>query len=159
MKVIALDPGVTTGYAVGLIAAGQPMGVISGQFKWNELGLYNELVSGRPDIVIYEAFESGKDNPYRKKTNYGYDVELFSRNLIGVIRLYCMQHPEISMYEQTPSKGLGGTFKSLSTLQKHGVHKVANPHADDAMRHLLQWYTTGSGFQYQPNKEGFRPLA
>lgn len=158
MKVIALDPGVTTGYAVGHIEQGKPMGVISGQEAWNELGLYNNLVSGKPDIVVYEKFESGKDNPYRKIKNRNYDVELFSRNLIGVINLFCMQN-NISFYEQSPAKGVGGHFRLDSILKQASVFKVGKPHANDAMRHLLQWYTFGPGFQYDTDKKGFVPLA
>jgi len=157
MKIIALDPGVTTGYAVGIKEEGQPLGVISGQAKWNELGLYNDLVSGKPNIVIYEKFESGKENPYRRRRNPNYDVELYSRNLIGVIMLYCMQH-DIFPYEQTPAKALGGHYQD-TVLQQASVFKVGNPHANDAMRHLLQWYTFGPGFQYDTDKKGFEPLA
>lgn len=158
MKVVCLDPGITTGYAVGVITANEPMGVISGQDKWDELAMYNQLCMSKPDIVIYETFESGKDNPYRKRTNFGYDVELFSRNLIGVINLYCQLNNIVS-YEQTPAKGLGGTYKPDKALQSHSVFKVGKPHANDAMRHLLQWYTMGSGYQYDVDKLGFKPLA
>ena len=162
MKVICLDPGVTTGYAVGHIEQGQPMGVISGQEAWNELGLYNNLVSGKPDIIVYETFESGKDNPYRKVKNRNYDVELFSRNLIGVIELYVQQQEspnKIPCYRQSPAKGVGGHFRLDSILKQASVFKIGKPHANDAMRHLLQWYTFGAGFQYDTEKKGFVPLA
>lgn len=156
MKVIALDPGVTTGYAVGHIQEGQPMGVVSGQIKWNELGLYNDLVSGAPDIIIYEEFESAKHNPYRRVHNY--NVDLFPCMLIGVIWLYCYQH-DIQPHSQTPAYGLGGRYKEDRVLQAESVFKVGKPHANDAMRHLLQWYTLGPGFKYDTGKKGFRPLA
>jgi len=158
MKVIALDPGRTTGYAVGLIQPHEPMGVISGQAEWDERQIYEQLSMGKPDIVVYEKFESGRQNAYRAIKHKNYDVDLFPRNLIGVINLYCSQN-NIKAYEQSPAKGLGGHFRLDSVLQQAGVYKIANPHANDAMRHLLQWYTFGSGFQYDTDKKGFVPLA
>lgn len=156
MKVIALDPGITTGYATGIIEPGEPMGVLSGQAKWVESDLYTNLVSGKPDIIIYEEFDHRPQRFYGKGDYY--KVELFPRNLIGVINLY-VQQSGCRVVTQKPAKALGGFYKSDKVLKDHGVYKVANPHANDAMRHLLTWYTFGSGFQYDPDKKGFRSLA
>jgi hypothetical protein len=159
MKVIALDPGVTTGYATGIIEQGEPMGVLSGQAKWNEKDLYDNLVQGSPDIIIYEEFDHRPQRFYGKGDYY--KVELFPRNLIGVINLYVQQQflGICKVVTQKPAKALGGFYKSNDVLKEHGVYKVANPHANDAMRHLLTWYTFGSGFQYDTDKKGFRSLA
>lgn len=157
MKVICLDPGVTTGYAVGLIEDDTPMGVISGQDRWNEKDLYDWLKLEVPQIIIYEEFESAKVNPYRRIHNY--NVDLFPCMLIGVICLYCYQY-DIQPVVQTPAYGLGGRYKENRVLQAESVFKVGKPHANDAMRHLLQWYTFGPGFGYQQHhKKGFTYLA
>lgn len=148
----------TTGYATGIIEEGEPMGVLSGQFKWTEMGLYDNLVSGKPDIIIYEEFDYRPAPFYSKRESY-YKVELFSRNLIGVIELYAQQNPDVKVYTQKPAKGLGGYYKQDTTLRSAGVYKIGKPHANDAMRHLLTWYTFGPGFQYDKNKQGFRSLA
>lgn len=156
IKVVSLDPGITTGYSVGLIENGS-MGVISGQTKWDELGLYDELTRSKPDVVIYETFEY-RNNPRQHKDR----IELFSRNLIGIIHLYVQQrHANMTitdclMYAQTPFQGK--SYYSDVHLKRDRLHKpLKGGHANDAVRHLLQWYTFGPGFKY--NTDGYRPLA
>ena len=154
IKVIALDPGITTGYVSGLIEDGK-LKLASGQAKWNELGLYSQLCIGKPDIIVYERFEyrSVKHGSYGDLSN----VELFPRNLIGVINLYAQQN-EITCYPQMPTSALGkNAYFSDNKLKTAGVYKVANPHANDAMRHILQWWQFGAGYRY--NTDGFEGMA
>ena len=158
MKIVALDPGITTGYAVGIIdtSGDRPMGVVSGQAKWNEMGLYNELNKSKPDRIIYETFEYRAASLYGKKREH-FKVELFPRNLIGVINLYYQERDhEVILYTQSPSAGKA--YWSDQLLKKEKVYKVGNPHANDAMRHLLQWYMFGPGFQFNTNNRGFEYL-
>lgn len=157
IKVVCFDPGVTTGYAHGVINDGT-LGCVSGQAKWTEYELYVQLKLYYPDIIIYEDFV------YRR----GQDrAELFPRNLIGVINLYNQEranewvdedgnHRPVEVYHQTPSQGKGGQF-SDKVLKESRMYKEANPHANDAMRHLLYWFTFGPGFKYNTN--GYEPLA
>src|SRR5215831_12175089 len=81
IKVIALDPGVTTGHAVGVIDDGK-LGAVSGQDTWDEYQLYLQLKFAKPNVLIYERFEYRRDRDR---------AELFSRNLIGVIHLYAQE--------------------------------------------------------------------
>lgn len=157
IKVIALDPGITTGYASGIIEDGK-LGVISGQAKWNELQLYLQLKMSVHDIIIYERFE------YRSQKAYNVDnAELFPRNLIGVINLYIQEregqgNPLVEWHTQMPAQVLGKkAYWSDEKLKTAKVYKVANPHANDAMRHLLYFWQFGAGFKYNTN--GFEPLA
>lgn len=159
LKVVALDPGVTTGFVTGLIENGK-LKLASGQAKWNELQLYLQLKLNKPDIIVYERFE------YRAERHGAYgdlsNVQLFSRNLIGVVNLYIQeresQGTEILCYPQMPTYALGkNAFFTDQKLKTSGVYKVANPHANDAMRHILQWWQFGSGFQYNTN--GFEGMA
>lgn len=157
LKVHAFDPGITTGYASGIIQDGS-MGVVSGQAKWSEYQLFLQLEFSHPDIIVYERFE------YRSQKAYNVDnAELFPRNLIGVINLYCQKReadndPLVEVKEQMPSQVLGKkAYWSDDKLKAARVYKVANPHANDAMRHLLYWFQFGSGFRFNTN--GFEPLA
>jgi hypothetical protein len=155
IKVIALDPGVTTGYVSGLIEHGK-LKLASGQAAWNELQLYSQLNLGKPDIIVYERFEyrAARHGAYGNLSN----VELFPRNLIGVINLYLQQNPEVICYTQMPAFAVGkNAYFSDNKLKTAGVYKVANPHANDAMRHILQWWQFGPGFQYNTN--GFEGMA
>lgn len=156
MKVIALDPGGTTGYASGVIDNGK-LGVVSGQAKWNEMQLYLQLKMSGADIIIYERFE------YRSKKAYNVDnVDLFPRNLIGVINLFVQkkeaQGTPIECYTQMPAQVLGKkAYWSDSKLKAAKVYKVGAPHANDAMRHLLYWAMFGHGYSLITN--GIEPLA
>lgn len=148
MKVIALDPGVTTGYAIGIIEDGK-MYCLGGQERWNHVGLYRFLKDNVPDVVISERFE------FRKKAREG--LELFSRELIGVTNLYAQifMPPPHELVMQMPSV-IGGFF-SDTQLKKDNLWKEGRGHNMDALRHLLNWYQFGSGFQY--NKHGYEGAA
>ncbi len=145
MRVIALDPGVTTGYAVGLISDEGKMVVVTGQEKWTHLELWGFFEDNLPDILITERFE------FRNKARSG--LELFSRELIGVTHLYHQMYMnlEIPLVTQMPSV-IGGFF-SDKQLKKDLIYKEGRPHSNDAARHLLHWFQFGSGYQY--NKEGY----
>jgi len=144
-KIVAFDPGVTTGYATGVIDDGK-LGAVSGQGDWNESLLYMQLQMMKPHIIVYERFD------YRR----GQDrAELFSRNLIGVINLY-VQQEKLECYTQMPGQVIGQYYTD-KVLKESRMYKVGKPHANDAMRHLLHWFTFGAGFKYNTN--GFEPLA
>jgi len=152
VKVIALDPGGTTGWAKGLIRDGK-MYVVSGQDEWDHFDIFKELSEvTKPDIIVCERFD------YRKGGRKQEGVELISREYIGVVRLYALMFPNtpngpLQLYMQMPSEGVGGYWKEDAQLKKDGVFMIGKPHANDAMRHLLQWYTFKEGYIY--NKEGF----
>lgn len=159
-KVCCFDPGITTGYVTGMIEDGK-LGVISGQAKWSEIELYLELKSTKPDIIIYERFDYRSESAYGKHGNLS-NVELFPRNLIGVINLYCQERESqgtpVDLYTQLPAQAVGKKpFWTDTKLKAANVYKVANPHANDAMRHMLRWWEFGAGFQY--NEKGFELLA
>lgn len=148
IKVIALDPGVTTGYATGVIDINGSIGVVSGQAKWREVDLFSQLNLGQPQYIVYERFEY---RPPRKKGKQFFhdNVNLFPRNLIGVINLFLQQHPEVLYHTQMPATVLGADkYWTDDRLKKFGCYKVSNPHANDAMRHLLYWAKFGPGFKY-----------
>lgn len=147
MKVIALDPGVTTGYATGTIVEGE-MFVATGEGRLKHLDLWMILHTEKPDIVISESFE------FRNQSRKG--LELYSRELIGVTHLYAqMEGVEVTL--QNPLKDSETTFFNDNKLKQHHIHKPGKGHANDAARHLLTWYQFRSGYQY--NKKGFKSAA
>lgn len=149
LKAVAFDPGITTGYAVGILGDGM-MHVRAGQEKWRHLDMYNQLVIGQPDHIIWEKFI------FRK--HYQHEgVELYPRELIGIIHLYMQQQNTLKPnsvvgYQQNPMKS-SGSFHSNSKLKEDGVYMTGKPHAMDALRHLLYWYTFGPGYKY--NTKGY----
>jgi hypothetical protein len=133
------------------------MGVISGQAVWNEWDLYSELKRSHPDIMGYESFE------YRKNVKGGVQMKLilFPRNLIGVMNLYYYERAAnsspIQCFQQTPAQGKKGYY-SDARLKSDKLYKtLPGGHCNDALRHLLHWYTFGAGFKY--NKHGYKGLA
>jgi hypothetical protein len=145
VKVVALDPGITTGLAIGNIMVDWGLMLIdTGQAKYNHKELYDGLVRQRPQHLVCERFE------FRKKSREG--LILYSRELIGIANLYSQQFG-ISLTMQQPSEALGG-FWTDKQLKKDKLYKVTTGgHANDALRHLLQWYVFGAGFKY--NKAGY----
>lgn len=155
VKVTCIDPGVTTGYASGIIEDGK-LKCATGQAAWNELQMYLQLKLAKPHVLIYERFEM------RQGKWQAAAVEMFSRNLIGVMNLYAQereaQKTEFELVTQMPAQALGkAAYYNDQRLKQDKLYKPGNPHANDALRHLLQWFTFGSGFRF--NIQGYEGLA
>jgi hypothetical protein len=149
MRVIALDPGITTGYAIGQITFEGKMLVVTGQEKWSHLELWGFFEDYTPDFLITERFE------YRNRARAG--LELFSRELIGVTNLWHQMHmdPAKPLVAQMPAV-IGGYFTD-KRLKTDNIFKEGRPHSNDAARHLLHWFQFGPGFQY--NELGYESAA
>lgn len=147
LKALAFDPGITTGIATGMIdgRAGY-MEVGSTQEKYEVDELWEFLCKQVPDFIIYETFE------FRNRAREG--LELFSRELIGIIRMYSRRYLPKHTYDQSAYQGKGGYFTN-KMLKEYNVYKPGMDHAMDATRHLCQWYTFGPGYAY--NTKGFGP--
>lgn len=142
MRLLALDPGVTTGYCNGLIEDGL-MVVVTGQHRWSQRDLYESIKLLDPEVIVYESFEfrrGSRDN-----------LELYSRELIGVTELYIDQHDGVSGHVQSPSQVM--MYFTDKKLKADGIYKPGRPHANDAARHLLYWFTFGPGYKY--NTKGY----
>lgn len=142
LNVVAFDPGVTTGFATGMIEDGH-MKVSCGQHKWNHHMLWLQLEGYRPKYIVCETFQ------YRNRARKG--LELISREYIGVINLFCQMNNSVELNMQEP-----GTVMHHFTdkrLRADGLYKPGKPHAMDAMRHLLHWFTFGRGYEF--NTQGY----
>lgn len=145
ISVLAIDPGITTGHALGIIDDGL-MKISTGQQKYSEYELWSALHRTKPDVLIYERFEG-------RASIQG--VELFSRNLIGVMNLYDQMTLELMCVQQMPQYAIGGYWTDV-ILKKVMLYKaLKGGHANDACRHLLQWFTFGPGYKF--NTKGYEP--
>lgn len=142
IRVVSLDPGRTTGHAVGEIEDGL-MRVRCGQTEFDHIMLFQQLQLLKPDMVICEEFE------FRNRARKGLD--LYPRELLGVCELYC-QLEKKPLFRQKAMEGMG--FYSNDKLKRDGLYIKAKPHAMDGLRHLLHWFTFGYGFQY--NTSGYK---
>ena len=148
VRAIALDPGITTGYAEGTIRDGK-MIVTTGQDKWNHMELWNRFLDFVPDFIISERFVY-RQSRYNKKEQTG--IELFSRELIGVANLFCQMY-EREFKLQNVMKDNDTTYFNNARLKTDLLYKPGREHANDAARHLLYWFKFGQGFQF--NKAGY----
>lgn len=146
MNAVALDPGVTTGYAMGLIED-TVMTVVTGQNKWNESELLTFLHDLRPDYIICERFE------FRHGIHRHHGANMFSRQLIGIVNLYSQfdkgTHDHNCVVLMQPAmKDNETTFFNNKRLKSMGLYKAGRDHANDAVRHLLYWAKFKSGSQF-----------
>lgn len=142
ITVVAFDPGGTTGHAVGIIEDGT-MAVRAGQTRFDHIELYNQLAFLNPQYVIAEEFE------FRNRSRKGLD--LYPRELLGVLELWCQQNKKL-IFRQKAGQALGAYYKDTK-LKQDGLYIAGKPHAMDALRHLLHWYTYGFGYQF--NIQGY----
>lgn len=138
--VLALDPGITTGWAFGDIEDGL-LNFVCGQGRWNVRECYEFLVIRKPDIIIYETFE------FRNAVKTG--TELFPREIIGIIKLYGLYHEDVSLYPQNPGNVMG--YFTNVRLKNEGCYYPNSEHPRDATRHLLHWWKFGPGYAYAPS--------
>lgn len=139
--VVAFDPGITTGHAVGVIEDGL-MTVRCGQTAFDHIMLYDQMRALNPKYVVAEEFE------FRGRVRKG--LELYPRELLGVMELYCQQEKKL-LFRQKAAEGMG--YFGNNKLKDDGLYVRGKPHAMDALRHLLHWYQFGFGYQF--NRDGY----
>ena len=144
MKALALDPGKTTGYAVGYVNDGT-LDIEVGEEQFSLNGLYEfidafiGMTVGVPTHIIYEDFS------YRNASRSGLD--LTPVKMIGVIEMFKEKfEPFVSFHLQTAASGKA--FWSDDKLKNKGIHAKGRKHGRDATRHLMQWLAFGAGSQY-----------
>lgn len=131
MRIMAFDPGVTTGVAVVEYDCYTVYQVDSRDLN----SIWMELETQRPTDVAYEDF---KHRPTMLS------AELYSLQVIGVIRLWCRTTP---VYPYLPARAKA--FWDDAKIKKLGLWNPGQPHAMDALRVLLthRGATSPSWFQ------------
>lgn len=142
MKLLAVDPGVTTGYCFAELTDNR-LKYTPYQMPDDVEDLWNRLRSFAPEHVICEDFE------FRGKARTG--LVLFSVQLIGVCRLYeALMNGKPQVHLQKAAQGK--SYYSDKLLKDRGIYKRGVPHGMDATRHLLHWLTFGFGYQFTVEK-------
>lgn len=141
MRVIAIDPGVMSGYALGVIAKNGSLEYFPFQAVDDVDDLWARLKGFKPRYIVIESFEFRKG-----KKGFG-GLNLFPVELIGVARLYSLEaEHQCAVYKQTPAQGKG--YFTNPVLRANGLYKMKLEHGLDASRHLLQWCMFGAGNQF-----------
>jgi len=137
IKVLAIDPGIHTGYVYAMITEDQQLECLPFQAVDEVDDFWRRLFDFAPDIIVMEDFA------FRGRASTG--LNLFPMQLIGIARLYEMIEPsgKLQLFLQSPS--FGKSYYTDRMLKSHDVYKRGIPHGMDALRHLLQWATFGAG--------------
>ena len=147
MRVIALDPGGTTGVAI-MSTDSNDTSPADTNWKFLELkgahhwDLWQLLEREDPHYLIYERFQY-----QRRELDKGVSLSLASVEYIGVLHLWLSSKEKRGspVYDicQTPAQA-----KNLWTddkLLKVGLYTTGSAHIRDATRHLLYWLTVTQG--------------
>ena len=153
MKVLAIDPGVMTGYAYARINDAGEMQFFPFQMTDEVDDLWRRLFEFKPDRIVMEDFDF-RGGHHRAATGINY----FPLQLIGVTRLYELTEPtgRCALYLQKAAQGK--SYYTDTMLKKNNYYKRGVPHGMDAVRHLLQWATFGAGFKYINGKQDFATM-
>lgn len=157
IKILALDPGGTTGYSwVDLSGDKEEIPTFhGGQLGPHEhfIDLWQLLQANDWRFVVYEEFtyrmvaidDKKRGNVYSPK------IELVSKEYIGLIKFWTLATPQgrtIDLVPQQPSAAVGRqTFWTAEKMKKMGVYKEGKPHQNDATRHLLYYTVTKLGYK------------
>jgi len=154
MRIISIDPGVTTGYCYAELT-NQPVKLKIAPFEMTDDvdDLWERLDRFKPGVIIIEDFEFRRGN-YSGAGGGG--LNLFPVQLIGVARFYEIRASRTRTTRLFIQKAAQGkSYYTDATLKSMGLYKRGNGHARDALRHLLQWATFGFGNQFIGNQKDF----
>src|SRR4051794_36590241 len=129
IKVIAIDPGRTTGFCYArLNTESQMMAYYPFQDMDDVDDMWTRLEAFKPDYIVMEDFE------FRQKARAGLDM--FPVQLIGIARFYELHTGTMTrLFLQPAQQGKG--YYTDPILKKKNLYVKAKPHAMDASRHLL----------------------
>jgi hypothetical protein len=145
MKIVALDPGGTTGWAsyAGARLDGFTLPVGRNGFNSGQIGpgehhktLYDFLCFEQTQefYVVSESFEYRQNQQNQQRTT----VDLSSKEYIGVAKYFVQERMRGGkLVEQTAGKVK--PFWTDDKLKKLGLWNSGQKHANDAMRHLVHY--------------------
>lgn len=160
MRVLAIDPGVTTG-GTWVVFDGDKVFVAPFQAKYMPHEFGKVLRDYNIDVYICENFS------YRKHLD---KAELYSLQLIGVLNAHVnpasllwnpkafrhefvyVDKPGRKVHWQEPAYALAGFFTD-DRLKSLNLYIPAMPHAMDALRHFMQWWQYGRGAKYREQNQ------
>jgi hypothetical protein len=137
MRIVAIDPGKTTGMTLVTFRSGETIFESSCQVKQDKVWI--SLDNYKADVIVLEKFIG-----YPKVKMDFTPVEV-----MGIVREWCRQH-DIDLVEQTPSQAKH--YYTDVRLKERELYIKGMPHANDAMRHALYYLEV-------TRKEGIRAKA
>lgn len=136
MKILAIDPGVTTGMA-RLNRTPDKFEIIeTWEEKFSHRDFWDELHIEVPNLIIIENFIHTQVSR----------VNLYPAELIGIASLFVeiMHWVPIQLVKQNPDKRKWWTMEKIKAIN---LWESGKPHAMDALKHLLVYETFTAGNQ------------
>ena len=140
LTILALDPGVTTGYAFAHLSEDE-MSIAYDQEAMRHREFYN-FIPRSIDHIICEGFT------FRQGAALD-GANLFPVEIIGILELWRQDIGRyIPTYFQNASIQGKSAYWSDDKLKQDGIYRRGIDHGRSALKHLLYWYTFGAGFQF-----------
>lgn len=151
IRIISLDPGRTTGFALAFVEDYKPFiaysqDALSHKEFWTLLYSSYNGRSGAPSAlhVICESFHFR-----RGKTG----IDLYPCELIGVLHYFVAQHPPVRLYFQEPSVQGKHAYFTDAKLKEMRLYQKEFEHGRSAVKHLLHWLQFGHGASFEPDMD------
>ena len=124
---LALDPGLTTGYSI--FSSGEML--TNGIIDWKDLNtgflsLIHLLQLFNPNVVVCEDYRL-----YANKVNAQLGSQIPTIKIIGAIEMLCIQNG-ITLFKMMASQAKG--FATNDKLKEWGYYKKVNRHSRDSIR-------------------------
>ena len=141
LKVVSIDPGVTTGLAIHEVHEGG----VNPEWLMSELGpdkhhktLWDFFTSVLPDVIVCERFD------YQNVTHMGAEmpgIRLESREYIGICELYTQMFSTCTLAMSPRTNKGKKAFFSPDKLKALGLYRAPSgrQHMNDATAHLLHY--------------------
>jgi len=139
-SILALDPGRTTGYAIGIVENGKPY-IAYYQQEFDHKGLFQLLyqTSEACDWAVNIVCESF--NFRRHKTG----VDLYPCELIGVTNYFVQAYPMNALFMQNSSVQGDKAYFSDERLKDMKLYQKEYKHGRSAVKHLLHYLKFAHG--------------
>lgn len=141
LRVLSIDPGETTGYALGIVERGNFF-VAYNQARFNHAEFWYFLQKVHLHGTMHTVCEDFEFRQGKQKDG----LNLYPVELIGILRLFCSNDTWSPLWMQKAAQGKG--YYDDNKLKSMGVYQKGLDHGRDAARHLLHWFNFGAGYQF-----------
>jgi len=146
LKVLSLDPGETTGYALA-VNAKEKLFLAYSEARFDHQGFWDFLRKIALHGTVHTVCEDFEFRRSKQKDG----LNLYPVELIGIVRLFCNGNEWSPLWMQKAAQGKA--YYDDNKLKSMEVYQKGCEHGRDATRHLLHWFTFGAGYQFNEDPQ------
>lgn len=146
LKVLSLDPGETTGYALAVVDASK-LFLAYDQARFMHADFWEFLKRTVRYGSIHTVCEDFEFRRGKQKDG----LNLYPVELIGIVRLWCSNEQWYPLWMQKAAQGK--SYYDDNKLKGMHVYQKGLDHGRDAARHFLHWFNFGAGYQFNEDPE------